>query len=705
MFDRDNMLNCAQSACTPDMCSQHKTTSFPCANAANCGGVVLATLATAAPAFLDDESNTDRAVEGVLIDGRVYMQTPPVEGEPTTSTDPITGALVVTKTWLPRNKHAYLCAACSKPFLQQNPWKPPIATSASYSSPTRKEMAFTRFLDNTHALTLQIPESMSVFYSAAAGEQILTQYRIRPLGPACQTDVSFFLTKLQAQHSRAGYEIPYMHHRKGHDLKSYNVKNSRLPVKNYSRIAIEETGLEAGVDNTFYRLVLGVFDTSSGVLAGIFEMQLECRQTVSRRHHLVTNMRIVNVCVHDSVAGPSMCEKILLFALSYTRLLKDHFGTDVDAVSLFTEPTDMYMNTAARNCEFSLLWWAYTPPYTNKWTMLLRNNTEAAERTVRDNHFFQHLQVPSWVRPRREVFFGYMYNYEGSLRSSIHHTTMPSISMCEGSQGDYQIYQILEQDNEYPANQTWLRKQASFFAALSSDDFITLATYSHTAYIMINTFLTTGTLFEETDRSVIGRFSFVLDSLQFVVFQSQLLAVKGDDFRVRSAHDVERIAAILAHWNIDDWRPVFEAYVNDMRRLYDSAPALEMPMTTYRGEQSNNVFGRIADPSVSKQREFSFTLDATVAARFSRGELGGCIYKVTWQPGSKLILVAGIYPRDAYMEMEVRVMFPLFATTASCVSPRRLDMVYPDPSSRPPHRIRPDITETYTIIEMPGKTQ
>ena len=73
--------------------------------------------------------------------------------------------------------------------------------------------------------------------------------------------------------------------------------------------------------------------------------------------------------------------------------------------------------------------------------------------------------------------------------------------------------------------------------------------------MIINTFMAHGTLFVDVLTSIAQRFSFVMDSQQYIIFQPQLLAVKGVQFRVQSVHDMERIVHILASWGIEEWRP------------------------------------------------------------------------------------------------------------------------------------------------------
>ena len=111
----------------------------------------------------------------------------------------------------------------------------------------------------------------------------------------------------------------------------------------------------------------------------------------------------------------------------------------------------------------------------------------------------------------------------------------------------------------------------------------------------------------------------------------------------------------------------------------------------------------LQDHPSSMQREFSFTLDASVAVAFARNALGATVYKVTWQPGSKLILLAGLVPRGGSMEVEVRVMSPRF-NTADMLS-RQVVVHYPDPASHLPRNPLPDLVDTYEIVTMTAHTQ
>lgn len=126
-------------------------------------------------------------------------------------------------------------------------------------------------------------------------------------------------------------------------------------------------------------------------------------------------------------------------------------------------------------------------------------------------------------------------------------------------------------------------------------------------------------------------------------------------------------------------------------------------MTTYMGEQVDHVFGGMLVHPASVEREFSFTLDAAVAVAFAMNPLGATVYKVVWQPGSKLILLAGLVPCGGFMEVEVRVMSPRFNTAD--MSSRRVVVRYPDPASRLPRKPLPDLVDTYEIVTMTAYTR
>ena len=672
--DDDAALRCLPSTCTPDMCSHHKTTSFPCANAPLCKGTVKAVLNLQLPEYLDNES-AERTVDGVFIDGRVYARR--------------RNAIASDQLTVESNRHAYLCAACSAPLLLERPWRPPNCL---------RQGKMDAAMQRTNALVLNIPTSISMFYgvsSTPGGAR--KHYHIRPLGPKCTADI----LSLQAEY------------REQHDVHcAWFAKDallaSQLPVKNYSTIPIDEAGMEAHIDKLFYALLLGVFDVSvadDSVLVGFFELNLDNKQVTSKRQVLVCDLNIENVFFRNTVDMTLMCLKVVGFSLAYTRLLKSRYNTDVHTVSLTQEPHLPQMDTAALAYHFQLLWYAHTPPYKNVWVRVLRESMATAARAVQDQVFFPHLPTPMHAVPQRPISFAFKFRYNDQLHTSVHHSMLPSCSIpfsASYRNGAHQMYSILEQENRDPADTLWMQQQVAFFSALNQDDILTLASYSQSAFLIVNTYMTRGTLFVDASKSIAQRFCFAMDARQYIIFQPQLLAVKGVEFRVQGVQDLERIVHILASWSIEEWRPVLQAYVNDITRLYESAPPLEKAMTTYRGEQIDNTFGRMVEHPASVEREFSFTLDACVAVAFARNPLGATVYKVIWQPGSKLILLAGLESGVCFMEVEVRVMSPRFNTAD--MSSRRVVVRYPDPASRLPRNPLPDLVDTYEIVTMTACT-
>ena len=689
MASDDTALRCLLSMCTPDMCSHHKTTRFPCANAPLCLGTVSAVLNIEAPAYLDTES-VERTVHGVFINGRVNARRPRAVASNNNNAG-AADAAAINQLTAESERHAYLCAACSAPRLLEHPWRPPTGYY---------QAKLVAAMQCSNALVLNIPESMSMFYCASntPGEHC-KHYIIRPLGPKCTAEIN----SLQAEF---GVQRPGVHC-KWFDKDA--LRRSQLPVKNYSMIPINEAGMEINVDRLLYELLLGVFDVSTtehSVLVGFFELNLENKQVTSKRQELVCDLKIENVFFGNAVHMPSMCLKVVEFSLAYTRLLKSRYGTDVHTVSLSQEMYLPHMDTAALANDFRLLWHTHTAPEKNRWVRDLRDSMAMAARAVQDRSFYDHLPTPVHAHPQRPISFAFKFHYEGQLQTSVHHTMLPSHCIpfsASYSNGAHQMYSILEKENRHPADTAWMQQQIAFFTALNEDDFLTLASYSHSAFMIINTFVAHGTLFVDVLESIAQRFSFVLDSQQYIIFQPQLLAVKGVQFRVQNVHDMERIVHVLASWGIEEWRPVLQAYVKDVTRLYKSIPPLEKAMTTYRGEQVDNMFGRLVDHPSSMQREFSFTLDASVAVAFARNALGATVYKVTWQPGSKLILLAGLVPRGGSMEVEVRVMSPRF-NTADMLS-RQVVVHYPDPASHLPRNPLPDLVDTYEIVTMTAHTQ
>jgi hypothetical protein len=653
-----------------------------------CLGTVSAVLSFEAPEYLDTET-AERTISGVFINGRVHaMRRRAVASD--NSGGAVDAAAVNSQT-AESERHAYLCAACSAARLLEKPWRPATGVYPGKLAAAK---------ECSDALVLNIPESMSMFYCASItpGEPC-KHYRIRPLGPKCTAEISSLQAEFDVQ--RPGAHCMW--------FAKNALLRSQLPVKNYSTIPINEAGMEVVMDRLLYKLLLGVFDVSTGedsVLVGFFELHLENRQVMSKRQELVCDLNIENVLFGNAVDMASMCPKVLEFSLAYTRLLKSRYGTDVHTVSLHQEIHLPHMDTAALAHGFRLLWHAHKPPDKNVWVRALRDSMATAARAVQDQSFYPHLPTPVHAHPQRPLSFAFKFHYQGELQTSVHHTMLPSYCIpfsASYRNGAHQIYSILEQENRHPADTAWMQRQVAFFTALNEDDLLTLASYSHSAFMIINTFMAHGTLFKDVMRSTAERFCLVMDSHQYLIFQPQLLAVKGVQFRVQSVHDMERIVHILASWGIEEWRPVLQAYVEDITRLHRSIPPLEKAMTTYRGEQVDNMFGRLVDHPASVPRVFSFTLDASVAVAFARNALGATVYKITWQAGSKLMLLAGLVPRGGLMEVEVRVISPQFHT-ADMLS-RQVVVHYPDPASRPHRPPLPDLVDTYEIVTMTAHTR
>jgi len=139
---------------------------------------------------------------------------------------------------------------------------------------------------------------------------------------------------------------------------------------------------------------------------------------------------------------------------------------------------------------------------------------------------------------------------------------------------------------------------------------------------MLNRYMQYGTVHDATCSRLRDRkaqwYCHSIDSFQYILFQPQLRKVYGDAFTVRDADDVQRIAGLLRTWDTTLWAPVMDQHLRDLSALYERAPALQSPMTTYRGQQRAHLFGDLCGAqSNTERRVISSSLDASVAAFFA----------------------------------------------------------------------------------------
>jgi len=199
----------------------------------------------------------------------------------------------------------------------------------------------------------------------------------------------------------------------------------------------------------------------------------------------------------------------------------------------------------------------------------------------------------------------------------------------------------LQARNLCPFKEEWLHAQAAFFCGLSTDEHLTILTYSYRGDQMINRFMQFGTVHGASCSRVEDRlaqwYCHSIDNFQYILFQPQLRKVYGEEFAVRDAADVRRIACLLRTWDMPTWKPVMQQYMRDLRDLFHRAPSLRFPMTTYRGEQHAHKYGYLCSAEANTEnRVISSSLDASVGALFAQPMDGyawrqtpGMIYAIT----------------------------------------------------------------------------
>ena len=686
------------SSCRMNFCTQHKKTDFECAAAA-CANQVHGELVYDDAQFLDVAPiHANRTVRGVKIDRTKYKRVyqPPIPG--------------IRNGSYP-DCHAYFCESCSTQLPHE------VHTARMYQLDDEALGHFMRAHNERHII---VPESMSHARLAAKSGPggRCPEIVIRVIGPGLTTGVA----ELDAQESAMMDTLygPVLPGNSAQNREVINTRNlakfvlrtSRLPVKTLDPSTLSREGLEKRIDGKAYNVLLGAY--MDGKLVGRYTIELNKVHTQSRGVQICSYVGINHVYVDPAVRGAGVCGFMMRFSIEFTRLLKTTYGTLIDSILLNVEPSNVPMNKAAAACGFQLHWNPDDDPYSNMWTFSLRTSDIEAQQSNKKIRFMQHLNLPINVKTVRTFNFAFVYAYENRLKTAMHRIQIPTCTwyvQCDYASSAYQIYDYLESHNEHPPQQQWLDAQAAFFSSLSDDDHLTLLTYSYRGDQMVNRYILDNARVHgpgsknPVDRSA-GWYLNSIDDFDFLLFQPQLRKVYGCEFHVKTPADMSRIAEILRTWEIAQWKPVLDMYIADMRDLIARAPALQQPMTTYRGEQRSHIFGNLDSSGKPVKRMMSFSLDASVAAFFARkykhmhadgpfDEQPGAIYKIIWRKGSKLIFTVGSNTTTDIIEMEVRAMEPRFSA-AQCPLPHDVSVRF-----YPRHKnAHVEKKETYKIITL-----
>ena len=582
-------MECIASGCTPRFCVVHKESEFPCAQP-GCTNLVQAQIFHGASEFLD-EGYDSRRVQGVVLDPATTQRPTRAAAEGATiGPDGHPSAYAAPRT--EEEFHAYLCKECT--LQQQGPREK--ATKAE----EKRRKHRTRHHRAKHVTVSENDRTRTI-----DGRHV----EIRVLGPGLGDATVQELKVLRALIS------PHL---------ATNHSLTRLPVKIYADKDLDDMGLEREEDRGSYGVVLGVFVDS--VLEGQCELLLLRKQIQDMRRRFVDRMHICRLFLHPSVRGVGISRFVMSYAVDFARFLKAEFGTHCDQVLLLTCPNNVQMNAVARSSGFTLKWEGdNNASLCNKWVYSLRTTQQEACEVNRQTRFLQHLSLPVVVRHRSDVHFSFLYNYQNQLHTAMHTMQIPSPSWYVDERhaiGLYKISDYLQARNTCPCTQEWMHAQAEFFASLSTDDHLTILTYSYRGDQMLNRYMQYGTVHDATCSRLQDRkaqwYCHSIDSFQYILFQPQLRKVYGDAFTVRDAADVQRIALLLRTWDTTMWAPVMDQHLRDLGALYERAPPLQSPMMTYRGQQRAHLFGDLCGAqSNTESRVISSSLDASVAAFFA----------------------------------------------------------------------------------------
>ena len=636
-------LKCIASGCTPDFCSEHKVGDFKCATP-GCNNLVHGRAVHDASAFLD-EGYENRKIAGVILDATLYQRPSCATTETViTGSD---GQLKTVLRNLPRvgeANHAYLCQACSLKIVG----KPEKSNSV-------------RLYRMRCRLRYDIAKHVIVPVEKRSCHVNGQFVEIRVLGPGLSDhDVD----KLKVLRTLI------------HPNLATNMGTTQLPVKVFTEDQLYDTGVEKGKDTEKYRVVLGVL--IDGTLRGQCELVLPVDQVESQNKTLLMSMYIENLFLEENFRSQGIGSFVMSYILYFTRFLKTEFGTNLEYLRMHSSPQDQAANAIALKNGFFRVG---DPSDDYNWFYLLRTSHEEAIAHNQKTRFLQYLKLPIVVKHKRNVLFGFIYNYQNRLHAATHTLQIPSATHYVNDDESIAMYKIsdyLMSQNKFPFRDDWMQEQATFFLSLSHEEHITILTYSYRGDQMVNRYMQFGTVHNAASVNMKDRTSDwycnTFDAFQYLLFQTQLSKVYGESFTVRCVDDVYRIAKILRTWHTNMWTPVMEQYISDLRDLYARAPALKFPMISYRGEQSGHIYGDLSKTeSNTEKRIISSSLDPSVAAFFTyvlksydKYNIGpGSIYTITWPVGTKLILTLGSNPTYDVMESEVRALHPRFRVCGS----------------------------------------
>ena len=640
-------MKCSASGCTPLFCSYHKA-GFQCATP-GCTHHVQVQKIYGPSEFLDT-GYADRQVLGVAVDPAITQRTPQVYRE-VTQPD-ANGILQTVMRPCPRTekeKHQYLCQACSSQIVTKRE-----------RARGHESLLMEARLRRHKAKHILVPENdrKRLIY----GKQV----EIRVLGPGLGGDDLVLLDNLR---NSCLSIVPQTQ-----DIIPAHQASAVLPVKLYGEESLLHTGVAKKKDRTTYGVTLGVY--VDGVLQGQCELGLHSGETQLKNTVLVKTMMIGNFFLNPSVRGLGISRFLMSYVIDLSRFLKTEFGTHISHLLMTVSPHNSAMNAVAEKHGFTAMWRLDDAmPECNLWVFSLHRSKQEAIEANRQSRFLQQLTLPIAVRYRRDVHFGFVYNFQNQLHAACHAMQIPSPSWHVEEHNSIALYKMndyLQARNLYPFKEEWLHAQAAFFCSLSADEHLTILTYSYRGDQMINRFMQFGTVHGESCSRVEDRlaewYCHSIDNLQYILFQPQLRTVYGEEFAVRNAADVRRIACLLRTWDMPTWKPVMQQYMRDLRDLFHRAPPLLSPMTTYRGEQHAHKYGDLCSAEANTEnRVISSSLDASVGALFAQPMQGyawrqapGTIYAINWPVGTKLIFTLGANVTINIMECEVRALQPHF---------------------------------------------
>jgi len=631
--------------------------------------MISATVIYNASEFLDDGyDDQHRRIKGVVINPNIYQrkaQETNVHVEHDAS-----GGVVRVEEKVPlteQERHEYYCESCTQSMHNKRPWNKKIEE--------RYLEQFRRHHKDRH---LVVPHSERCSTLPNGG-----LLEIRVLGPGLE--VSSGWGDLRAMELKMDLSVYSGAAR--HLMPKHIRQNSVLPVKLYREDASDAMGVEIEEDYRTYSTLLGVFINAQAV--GRCELRVCPAQIAHQGKEIVDIMLIQHLYIDEGFRQRGIGRAVLSYAIKLARRLNQEFGTRTDKMTMKTNASNVEMNRLAQSSGFLCEWDRHAGGHGYVWTYSLRRSLSDACQVNKQTRFLQHLALPVYVKTRRDMRFAFIYNYQNKLHTAKHAIEIPCPTWdCSEdiTIPIYKIYDFIESTNEHMARASWLDEQAAFYQTLSTDDHISILTFSYHGDEIINEYLERGTVNCEKQKRAPSWYCHAIDGYNYVLFQPQVFRMHPDLFipdgckrigghlpdgrcSCSNMPNMKKITTTMCRWKLQDWKPVIELYMEDMRLLYARAPRLRVPMTTYRGERHNYKFPHLRHSSARDcKRIISTSLDASVAAFFSHSHKTeddmylppGVIYKITWPAGSQLLVTLGSNPNYDIMESEVRAFRPLF---------------------------------------------